>query len=233
MFWLLAAAHAASVPWPTDRPLVYRFTYGNTAIFANSLGAVEAFGAIPVPYTWTCRAHPPKRNGRQEMTCNEPGVGDIWLLFGPDRVLIDLDISEDNASPEGTFYQHRMPILASALELWPPAAGVGKTWVQGGAQRLMHVATVKGGGAFEIVHTVATVEGARVTITSTGTGTLLYSSSAQTDRYLGLVAKGEGVVDTGTGVVVSRTFTVEPTRADADTYGPMGHVVTVELVEGR
>ncbi len=226
---LAAAAPPAPTPWPSDAPFVYEFTYGIASVFTTPGEEIKRFTPPPARFTWTCTAKPARKSGRQEVTCAEPGTGEIWMVWGPGRQLLELDVDEasDEAATDGA--QHRVKVLAGALELWPEAPVAGAAWEQGGRHFVLKPAPNTTSSAFALKHAVASVEGARASITSTGTGTMVVGNSVESRVELG--AEGEAVFDTTRGLLLERAVRVYPTRIVAGMYGTMGHEVTVKLGE--
>lgn len=232
---LSAAAATPLTPWPTDAPLVYTLTYGDPV----SAAAVAAAGAnlppelaarlAPKRYTWTCRAKPMKKSGRQEMTCEEPGLGTIWMVWGPGRELVELDIDEDASALGDDRHRYRVGVLAGAFELWPEAPVAGARWAQGGRFGVLRAASEKSHSAFTLDHEVTRVEGDRLFITSTGSGTMLAGSSSDAGSRVELVVAGDAVFDTAAGVLIERSVRVNVAQF-VGAFGMIGHEVTVARV---
>ncbi|MES2643617.1 MAG: hypothetical protein V4850_29295 [Myxococcota bacterium] len=224
-----AAPPLLPAPWPADTPLVYTFTYGIGGFVLQGERPSASQQLPPLRYTWTCRAKPMKKSGRQEMTCDEPGLGTVWMLWGPGRELVEVDIDEDASALGDDRHRHRVTVLAGALELWPaaPVAGVG--WEQGGRFGVLRVAPATSNSAYTLAHTVSRVEGDRVFITSTGSGTALVGSAGDTGSRVQLAVAGEAEFDTAAGVLVERSVRVNVTQF-VGTYGTLGHEVTVTRV---
>ncbi len=228
LFALAAAARPAPVgAWPAGVPLVFAFTFEALYGVVQDVGNATFVPGRAEPYTWTCEAKPAAGSGRQEMTCVEPGLGTVRIVWGPERHIRALEVEQENgrAQPMNILDERRAGVLAGALELWPAASTSGAAWKLGGNGQGVRVAHTVAPTSFVITHVVTASSPGRVTVRTEGTGPL-----AGGFGHSEVKVDGEAVFDLASGLLVDRWVLVQPAKTVVGMFGIMGHKVTVEVV---
>lgn len=224
--------------------VAYRVTVGVKRVIANEFGALLDRGEYAVTFELQFDAATPGKRtqsmicGFRDDTLSELGDGTrakvqlgesvrLELKWSGSRRLLRVETVGGTIDPDR---EHWVLYGLHALELELPddRLDVGAAWRQGGGNQLMQ--PVVNPGAFEVSHTVTASVNGVVEIASTGHSYVVptHTFDSMGDR---VEYEGSGVTryDTARGLILERSFAVQPTRMMPSVEGPAATLVEVAL----